>query len=70
MGTAPGSGPDWLNPCGKTLAQVMAVALRASVVRHNGNRRLMMHELGISKSTLLRKLDELGLRGRDPTESG
>jgi hypothetical protein len=47
---------------GLTLAQIEAYAIRACHDYRRGNRRLMMADLGISKSTLLLKLDALGLR--------
>jgi DNA-binding NtrC family response regulator len=53
---------EWLS--GMTLAQVEAGVIRASFARHTGHRRRMMSELGIGKTTLLRKLDALGLRKR------
>ena len=59
---------DLLDLRGKTIAQVVAAAIHACFARHNGNRRAMMRELGISKSTLLRRLDELGLRGPDTSQ--
>ena len=36
--------------------------MRAAWERHGGNRGAMARELGIARSSLLRKLDELGLR--------
>jgi transcriptional regulator with PAS, ATPase and Fis domain len=33
------------------------------MARHGGNRRAVANELGIARSSLLRKLDALGLRG-------
>ena len=47
---------------GLTLRQIEAAAIRASFARHNGNRARMVEELGVSKATLLRHLDALGLR--------
>ena len=47
---------------GLTLDQIEARAIRESFVRNNGNRSRMAQELGVSRSTLLRKLDALGLR--------
>jgi DNA-binding NtrC family response regulator len=49
---------------GMTLAQVEEYAIRACYDRHRGHRARMMAELGIAKSTLLAKLDALGLRKR------
>jgi DNA-binding NtrC family response regulator len=48
---------------GKTLEQLEAVAIRAAWERHAGMRGVIARELGIARSSLLRKLDELGLRG-------
>jgi len=47
---------------GMTLAQIEEAAIRAAFARHGGNRRKMMDELGISKSTLLHHLDTLERR--------
>jgi DNA-binding NtrC family response regulator len=66
LGTGPSgssSATDWVSLRGRTLEQLEAMAIRASFERHRGNRRAMMKELGVSKSSLLRKLDLLGLRG-------
>ena len=52
----------WIDLRGKTLQELEELAIRAAFERHAGNRRRMMAELGISKSSLLRKLDALGLR--------
>ena len=54
---------DWISLQGKTLQELEELAIRASFVRNQGNRRATMRELGMSKSSLLRKLDALGLRG-------
>ena len=56
-------GPPTIDLRGKTIKELTAIAVRASFERHKGNRRAMMRELEFSKSTLLRRLDELGLRG-------
>lgn len=48
---------------GKTLGELEELAIRAAVERHDGNRRAIAAELGIARSSLLRKLDALGLRG-------
>jgi DNA-binding NtrC family response regulator len=51
---------------GMTLDQLEALAIRSSLARNGGNRRAVSAELGIARSSLLRKLDLLGLReGRD-----
>jgi len=47
----------------RSLDEMEAQAIRASYARHNGRRRAMAQELGIAKSSLLRKLNALGLRG-------
>jgi DNA-binding NtrC family response regulator len=47
---------------GKTLGELEEIAIRAALVRHGGNRRAVSEELGIARSSLLRKLDALGLR--------
>lgn len=55
---------SWVVLPGKTLAEIEIAAIRSSFLRQNGNRRKMRAELGISKSNLLRKMDQLGLRKR------
>ncbi len=47
---------------GKTLGELEEIAIRAALLRHAGNRRAVSEELGIARSSLLRKLDALGLR--------
>ena len=47
---------------GRTLAALEEAAIRAAHGRHDGNRRAIAGELGIARSSLLRKLDQLGLR--------
>ena len=59
---APVLETDLLDTRGLTLAQVEEAAIRASFARHGKHQRCMMQELGIAKTTLLRKLDLLGLR--------
>jgi DNA-binding NtrC family response regulator len=49
---------------GRSLAEIEELAIRAAFARHNGRRLRIMRELGIGKTTLLRKLDELNLRSR------
>ena len=56
---------DLVDLRGKTLAEIEEIAVRAACERHGGNRRAIMAELGIAKSSLLRKLDALGLRAED-----
>jgi len=65
-----GSNPDVPSrePCAapeeiRTLEELEAEAIRAAHLRHHGHRRAMAEELGIAKSSLLRKLGALGLRG-------
>jgi len=47
---------------GRTLGELEELAIRSSLSRHGGNRRAVSEELGIARSSLLRKLDALGLR--------
>ena len=47
---------------GRTLGELEELAIRASLRRNGGNRRAVSAELGIARSSLLRKLDTLGLR--------
>lgn len=51
---------------GLTLAQIEAGAIRDALDRHKGNRAAVSKELGIARSSLLRKTDELGLRDSAP----
>jgi two-component system, NtrC family, response regulator HydG len=53
---------DLVDLRGKTLGQIEALAVRSAWERHRGQRGAMARELGIARSSLLRKLDELGLR--------
>ena len=62
MGPTSATAIDWIDLRGRTLREIEGLAIRASFMRHQGKRRAMMRELGISKSSLLRKLDALGLR--------
>ena len=57
---------QWVFLPGRTLAQIEAEAIRACFRRTNGNRKRMVRELGIVKSTLMRKLAQLGLRETAP----
>ena len=50
---------------GRTLASLEEAAIRAAHDRHLGNRRGMAEELGIARSSLIRKLDLLGLRSAE-----
>ena len=49
----------------RSLEQLEEMAIRSSLMRHGGNRRAVSAELGIARSSLLRKLDQLGLRSKD-----
>jgi DNA-binding NtrC family response regulator len=64
MVTAPDS--EWVRLHGKTLAEIIDATLRAAFARHHGDLRAMMRELGVSKASLQRKLEKLGLRGKRP----
>ena len=46
----------------RTLADIEAEAIRAALVRHDGNRRLAAEELAIGERTLYDKIKRLGLR--------
>jgi DNA-binding NtrC family response regulator len=59
------AGRDVVELRGRTLEELEAIAIRAAFERHRGHRRAIIAELGISRSNLLRKLDQLGLRPRD-----
>ena len=48
---------------GRTLDELEEIAIRSALARHGGNRRAISEELGIARSSLLRKLDSLRLRG-------
>jgi DNA-binding NtrC family response regulator len=58
-----GQDPAAVDLRGKTLGELEELAVRAALARHGGNRRATAAELGIARSSLLRKLDALGLRG-------
>jgi transcriptional regulator with PAS, ATPase and Fis domain len=47
---------------GRTLNELEEMAIRSALARHGGNRRAVSAELGIARSSLLRKLDLLRLR--------
>lgn len=55
---------DLISLPGRTLASLEDEAIRSAFVRLKGTRSRMMRELQISKSSLLRKLVKLGLRGK------
>ncbi|TMB29831.1 MAG: FHA domain-containing protein [Deltaproteobacteria bacterium] len=63
--TPANEGRDVVELRGRTLEELEAIAIRAAFERHRGHRRAIIAELGISRSNLLRKLDQLGLRSRD-----
>jgi DNA-binding NtrC family response regulator len=54
---------------GRTLGELEELAIRGALQRHRGNRHSAATELGIARSTLLRKLDQLGLRDFGTDES-
>ncbi|MFL5251033.1 MAG: helix-turn-helix domain-containing protein, partial [Myxococcales bacterium] len=56
---------DLVDLRGRTLEELEGIAIRAAFDRHHGNRRAILVELGTSRSNLLRKLDQLGLRSRE-----
>ena len=47
---------------GRSLGELEELAIRSAMERHGGNRRAVSQELGIARSSLLRKLDALGMR--------
>ena len=55
------SAPDALDLRGRTLAELEDLAIRRAFERHKGDRPAMLAELQVSRSTLYRKLSELGL---------
>jgi two-component system response regulator HydG len=63
--TTASEGGDLVELRGRTLEELEAIAIRAAFERHRGHRRAIIAELGISRSNLLRKLDQLGLRPRE-----
>ncbi len=50
---------------GRSLASLEEAAIRSAHDRNKGNRRAMIEELGIARSSLIRKLDQLGLRSAE-----
>jgi DNA-binding NtrC family response regulator len=50
---------------GRSLASLEEAAIRAAHERHDGNRRAISDELGLARSSLIRKLDLLGLRSAE-----
>ncbi|GAC1346399.1 MAG: hypothetical protein NVSMB23_23970 [Myxococcales bacterium] len=54
--------PEQVTLRGRTLDELEAIAIRAAWHRHGGARRSICTELGIARSSLLRKLSALGLR--------
>jgi two-component system response regulator GlrR len=63
--TPASDGRELVDLRGRTLEELEAIAIRAAFERHRGHRRAIIAELGISRSNLLRKLDQLGLRPRE-----
>jgi DNA-binding NtrC family response regulator len=61
-----GDGPELKETAvdlrGRTLGELEEIAIRSALARHGGNRRAVSAELGIARSSLLRKLDALRLR--------
>jgi DNA-binding NtrC family response regulator len=56
------SVPESVSLRGRTLDELESIAIRAAWHRHGGARRSICAELGIARSSLLRKLSALGLR--------
>jgi DNA-binding NtrC family response regulator len=56
------AGEDTVHLRGRTLNELEEMAIRSALARHGGNRRAVSAELGIARSSLLRKLDLLRLR--------
>ncbi|HUB09604.1 MAG TPA: sigma 54-interacting transcriptional regulator [Myxococcales bacterium] len=57
-----GAGAGLIDPRGMTLEQVEASAIAAVLRQLQGNRRLAAKQLGIAKSTLLKKIADYGLK--------
>ncbi|HEY6909941.1 MAG TPA: sigma 54-interacting transcriptional regulator [Myxococcales bacterium] len=62
-GEAPALPQSAVDLRGRSLGELEEMAIRSAMARHGGNRRAVSQELGIARSSLLRKLDSLGLRG-------
>jgi DNA-binding NtrC family response regulator len=62
-GEAPALPDSAVDLRGRSLDELEELAIRSAMTRHNGNRRAVSEELGIARSSLLRKLDALRLRG-------
>lgn len=62
---APSTSLDVFDLRGRTLEQLESTAIRAAFERHRGNRRAISRELGLARSSLIRKLDLLGLRAKE-----
>ncbi|MHB8416586.1 MAG: sigma 54-interacting transcriptional regulator [Myxococcales bacterium] len=60
--TPSGAQADQIDPHGMTLEQVEAAAIAAILRETRGNRRLASKQLGIAKSTLLKKIADYGLK--------
>ena len=65
LGPAQSCGLDVFDLRGRTLDDLESTAIRAAFERHLGNRRAISAELGLARSSLIRKLDLLGLRSGD-----
>jgi two-component system NtrC family response regulator len=61
-GEAPALPQGAVDLRGRSLGELEEMAIRSAMARHGGNRRAVSQELGIARSSLLRKLDALGLR--------
>jgi DNA-binding NtrC family response regulator len=64
---------DSLRLVGRSMDEIEREAYRLSLLRHNGDRVAVIKELGVSRSTFFRKMDEYGLssgvhRVRDQAE--
>ncbi len=59
---ASGGQGDQIDPHGMTLEQIEAAAIAAVLRQTRGNRRLACKQLGIAKSTLLKKIADYGLK--------
>jgi two-component system, NtrC family, response regulator HydG len=57
-----GAQSDQIDPHGMTLEQIEAAAIGAVLRETRGNRRLAAKQLGIAKSTLLKKIGDYGLK--------
>ncbi len=60
-GPAPGGGGGWSIPEGMTLEQIEKKRLEEALRRHGGNRSLTAEQLGLSRSTIQRKIQDYQL---------